>query len=153
MKSAIALLTKVVAIFIAAWISFSLLNNIFLTLIFMITGLVTALNYLVGDLLILPRFGNIAASITNGVLAAVISYAVLIFSNYTATASIWIFALIVTAFEFFYHMYLLKSNIVKKDSGSIYDEQKINYSTETAKEIHPYGDIWKPSNKSDDHNQ
>ena len=153
MKNAIVLLIKFAATFLVAWISFSLFDNVFLTLILIITGLVAVLNYFIGDLLILPRVGNIIASLIDGVLAATTAYLVLVISNYNAAISLFIYAVMIAAVEFIFHIYMLKTNMIKNKNSNvrIANGSKLGYSTETAKEIHPYGDIWKPSNRSSDH--
>ena len=152
MKTTLALIIKFVVTLIAAWISFSLFGNVLLTVILVIAGAGTILNYLIGDLLILPRFGNIIASVMDGVLTAITAYIVLILNNAYAMTSIFIFSIIVVAFEFFFHMYLFKASMIQeKDSTSnMLNNKKLNYRTEFAKEIKPFGDIWKPSNRSDD---
>lgn len=148
MKTSIALLIKFVATFIAACISFSLFDNIFLSIVLIIAASGTVLNYFIGDLFILPRFDNIIASIMDGVLAAVTAYIILLVANYGQRSSIFIFAIMVAAFEVFFHMYLLKTNIIKKKTTNTgpSSKQKLNYNTEIAKEMNPDGNTWKSVN-------
>lgn len=139
------MLIKFVATFIAAWISFSLFDNVFLTIVLIIAASGTVLNYFIGDLFILPRFGNTIASIMDGVLAAVTAYIILLVSDYGQRSSIFIFSIMVAAFEVIFHMYLFKNNIIQKkttNAGSS-SKQKLNFNTEIAKEMNPDGNTWK----------
>ena len=146
MKTIFALLIKFVVTLAAAWISFSLFSYVafYTVLIIAITG--TVLNYLIGDMLILPRLGNTIATVVDGLLSAVTAYTVLYYSTvtYYTMTSILVFAVIVAVAEIFFHMYLVKSDIVKsRDSELLLRNKKINYNTETGNELYPY------SNKTD----
>lgn len=74
----------------------------------------TILNYVLGDLVVLPRFGNIAASIGDGVLAALTAYVVdLIVPAFTTSAtSLAVFAVLIAVGEYFFHQYLKASDRV-----------------------------------------
>jgi hypothetical protein len=114
MRTVMALLFKLVVTFIAAWIAFTLidLNSIMMITVVAVIG--TALNYLIGDLVILPSTGNITASVADGVLSAAAAYVVDLFSNNfnaSATGQI-IFAAIIAVAEYFYHIYLIKDEKV-----------------------------------------
>lgn len=149
MKTSIALLIKFAATFLASWISYSVFDNIFLTIILIIAASVTVLDYLIGDLIILPRFGNVAASITNGVMSAATSYIILLTTNYDGRYSIFLFAVMVTIVEVFFHMYLFKMNMIRNKStrSGIAGKPKLNYSTEIAKEMNPDSNFWKFNKK------
>lgn len=139
MKTTLALIIKFIVTFVAAWISFLVLGNVSLTFIFVIATAVTIINYMIGDLLILPRLGNIIAPVSDVILSAIISYVILLnYVNYTAI-SIAYFAVIVGFLEIVFHMFLLKTDIVRrKDSdNSVIKNKKLNHSTEVAEEIHP----------------
>jgi hypothetical protein len=139
MKTTIALIIKLLVTYLAAWISFTLINNVILTDVLIISGLGTILNFFIGDLFLLRRFGNTVTSVTNGVITAATAYIILTITNYGGTASILIFAAMVVMIEFFFHMYLYKANIIrKKTSGNVMARaMKLNYSTEVAKEMNP----------------
>lgn len=75
----------------------------------------TILNYLIGDLYVLPNFGNLAASIADGVLAALTAYLMGIMSrgNNTGISSLLVFGLLVAVAEYFFHRYLLNTKKVE----------------------------------------
>ena len=75
----------------------------------------TAINYLLGDLVILPSSNNTTASIVDGVVAAVLAYAVMEGMGTVITRDWWailIFGVLVAGFEFYFHNYLKKSDEV-----------------------------------------
>lgn len=75
----------------------------------------TALNYLLGDLVILPASSNTTVSIVDGVVAAVLAYAVMEGMGTVTTRDWWailIFGVLVAGFEFYFHNYLKKSEEV-----------------------------------------
>ncbi len=111
-KTTWALIIKFAATLVAAGIAFGMGNS--WGWIAMVALIGTAVNYLVGDLMILRAAGNIVASIADGVMAAVVAYiADLISSAFDTTwASLMIFAVIVAVAEFIFHRFLLKSEKV-----------------------------------------
>jgi len=75
----------------------------------------TAINYLLGDLVILPASSNTWASIVDGLVAAVLAYAVMEGMGTVTSRDYWailIFGVLVVGFEFFFHNYLKKSDEV-----------------------------------------
>lgn len=114
MRTILALLFKLAATFVAAWVAFNLvdLNSFGMISVVAVTG--TVLNYLLGDLVILPSMGNVTASIGDGVLGAATAYVVDIFSyNFNASATgLIIFAAIIAVAEYFFHIYLIKDEKV-----------------------------------------
>jgi len=150
MKTITALIIKFILTFGAAWISFLIFGNVGLTFILIIAIAGTILNYLIGDLLILPRFGNIVASISDGILGAITSYAILFAYVYYTASSLAYFAIIVAILEYFFHMYLVSADIVRrKDSDTTETgKKKLNYSTEIAKEMHPSPSSYKGTGSS-----
>lgn len=141
MKTILAIIIKFVVTLAAAWISFSLFGYVafYTVLIIAIAG--TVLNYLIGDMLILPRLGNTITTVVDGLLSAVTAYTVLYYSTvtYYTMTSILIFAVIVAVAEIFFHMYLVKSDIIKPRNSEIsFRDKKINYNTETGRELYPY---------------
>jgi len=141
MKTTIAILIKFAVTLAAAWISFSIFGYVTFTIVLTIAILGTVINYLVGDLLILPRLGNAAATVVDAALSAAIAYGVLYYSivTYYTMTSILIFAIIIAAAEIFFHMYLVQSNIIEpKKKDNLLKDKKISYNTETGNELYPY---------------
>ncbi|MEL7656987.1 MAG: DUF2512 family protein [Bacillota bacterium] len=141
MKATIAIIIKFVVIWAAAWISFSVFGYVGFYTVLTIAIAATVLNYLIGDLAVLPRLGNVIATILDGLLSAVTAYGILYYSavTYYTMTSVLIFAVIVAVAEIFFHMYLVKSNIIKpKNSDIMFRDKKINFNTETGSELYPY---------------
>jgi hypothetical protein len=113
-KTIQALVIKLLMTFLAAWIAFGFIDTNTLTNIFILSVLGAALNYLIGDLLILPSQGNITASVCDGLLGALTAYLYsLIMPQFTTTfLSLLIFAAIIAAAEFYFHKYLLRTEEV-----------------------------------------
>jgi len=150
MKTAIALIVKFLVTMAAAWIAFMLFGTtaFWAAAIIALSG--TVLNYLLGDLLVLPRLGNFAASIFDGILAGALAWAILAYSpaTYNYMTTVYIFALIVAVAEFFFHMYLLSAHVVekKKTDNELYKRNKVSYNTESGKELFPFGGKARPGN-------
>lgn len=114
MKITMALLYKFLVTLLASWASFNLIDQNSINMILMISLTGTVINYILGDLYILPSMGNVIASIADGILAAAIAYMVDIFSyNFVASAtSLIVFASIIAGAEYFFHIHLLKDDKV-----------------------------------------
>lgn len=114
MRTILALLFKLAATFIAAWIAFTLVDLNPIVMIALVAVIGTVLNYLLGDLVILPSTGNVTASVGDGVLGAAVAYVVDLFSyNFNASATgLIIFAAIIAVAEYFFHIYLIKDEKV-----------------------------------------
>jgi len=122
-NTATALIVKFVITFFAAAIAFMLLRNSGFTttgnatwLWILIVGiLATAANYFLGDLYVLPRYGNVVASIVDGIAAALVAYIIALIATPfdTTFASLTIFALLVAVAEYFFHRYLKQAEKVE----------------------------------------
>lgn len=113
-KTTMALIVKWAITFVASWIVFGLIDGNTLGTVFLISVVGTIVNYLIGDLLVLPNFGNIVASIGDGAMGALAAYflSFIIEGFQTTLTSLLIFAAIVAVAEYVFHMYLLKSEEV-----------------------------------------
>lgn len=114
MKTTMALLVKFVATMIAAGLAFSVLGNNPWSYTVLIAIVATAINYLVGDLMVLPSFGNTIASIGDGILAVIVALFFDLFSTVFNTAffNYLVFGVVILAAEYFFHIYLRRSNEV-----------------------------------------
>ncbi|QOX62611.1 DUF2512 family protein [Anoxybacterium hadale] len=142
MKNAVSLLIKFIYTMVAAWIAFSIFGTIAVYTLISIGVVATLLSFAIGDMWVLSRFGNLAASLINGVISGATAYIALLFFpvTYAYWTPILVFAAVVAAVEYFYHMYLVKSHIVekKKSGGEIFRPTNFNFKTETADELHPH---------------
>jgi uncharacterized membrane protein len=152
MKTTIALIIKFIVTMAAAWIAFMMFGTVAFWTVVIIAFAGTVLNYLIGDLLILPRWGNVIAAIFDGVLGGLTAWMILAVApvTYAFMNSVYIFAIIVAVAEFFFHMYLISSHIVekKKTDEDFYKKDKLNYNTETGGEIYPYANRNRTDNSS-----
>lgn len=142
MKTAIALIVKFVVTMAVAWIALMMFGTTAFWTTAIIAIAVTVLNYLVGDLLVLTRFGNLAASVLDGILAGAAAWVILYYSPsaYNYMTSVYIFAVIIAIAEFFFHMYLLSAHVVpkKKSDKDFYMKSRTSYNTETGSEMYPF---------------
>lgn len=125
----IALIVKFVFTFLAAWLSFGYIGNNTFGWIILTALLVAVLNYFIGDLIILPSFGNLVASIGDGLLGALTAFLISILAGGIKTNNqivnvfrtnlftLAFFAVVIALIEYFFHIYLLQSNKVSSKKG------------------------------------
>lgn len=110
-KTTAALMIKMIINFAAGWITLRAIdgNNLGWILAFALIG--TIMNYLLGELFTLPTYGDITSSICAGIMAAVIAYIIDLFIiNFSTRFTTLVFlAAIVTAAEYLFHRFLIKS--------------------------------------------
>ena len=113
-KTSMALIIKFALTFGAAAIAFYFIDGNTWGWVFSVALVGTILNYVIGDLGVLPKFGNIVASVGDGALGALTAYFFsFIFPTFvTSWTSLLTFAIIIMVAEFFFHMYLAKSDKV-----------------------------------------
>jgi hypothetical protein len=109
-KTASVLIIKYIITFIAVWIAFDYIERNTLGTLLFVALACTVINYLVGDLLVLPNLGNIVASIGDGLLGALVAYGLdLILVGFITTINaLIIFGILIAIVEFFFHIYLTK---------------------------------------------
>lgn len=69
-----ALLIKLIFTFFAAWFAFSYIGGNTLGWVILTSAAVTILSYFIIDLIVLPSFGNLAASVLDGLLAGLTAF-------------------------------------------------------------------------------
>lgn len=113
-KTATALLVKGIMTFVFAEIALAFMARNSSAPVIWVALAATALNYVMGDLLVLPTLGNLVAALGDGVMAALTAYvfAVLIRGFNVTFASLVIFGVLVAIGEYFFHQYLLKADKV-----------------------------------------
>ncbi|MDW7674863.1 MAG: DUF2512 family protein [Bacillota bacterium] len=113
-KTSTALLIKFIMTFAFAWIAFRLIDGNAFGQIVLLSIIATAVNYIAGDLIVLPKFGNIVASIGDGGMGAIVAYIMaLILPTFVVSAtSLIIFLTFIAIGEYFFHQYLLKAEKV-----------------------------------------
>lgn len=114
-RSILGLIVKFIATFVAAWIAYGVIeDNPFLWIVIVAIA-VAAINYLIGDMLVLPRFGNIVAAVGDGVMAALIAYLIDLITNdfYTTFTSNIVFLVIIIICEYFIHKLIVHDERVE----------------------------------------
>lgn len=114
-KTGTTLVIKFVMTFILVAVAFYFMVRNPWSWILAVSILVTAVNYLIGDLVLLPNYGNIAASIGDGVMAGIVAYIVsLLFETFDTTAAALItFGILIAIGEYLLHQYLTKKEEVE----------------------------------------
>lgn len=116
-RTGIYFVIKFIIMFISAVVSFVLIVGNAWFWVLLVVFFITAINYLLMDLLILPRYGNALTSFGNGAIGALLAYAGAFFVpafQVTFTALL-IFAVLVAVGEFFYRQYLLLNRAVHNE--------------------------------------
>lgn len=138
MKTIIALLVKFALTLGAAWLAFSVFNNTAFSLVLLIAAFCAVLNYVIGDLFILPALGNILAIIADSGLSLVTSFLLITLSYQSVNwFALIIFAVGIGAGEYFFHNYLFKRKVTLADDSILLRKGNLNYRTETADELNP----------------
>lgn len=114
-KTTGALIVKFLLTLAAAYIAFQMFDNNSFGWVLGVSLVGTILNYLIGDLYILPNFGNLVASIADGGLAAITAYLMgaIVRGNNVGISSLIVFGLVVALAEYFFHRYLLSTKKVE----------------------------------------
>ena len=114
-KTGTSLAIKFVMTFIVAAIAFYFMERNAWIWILAVSIVVTAVNYLIGDLVVLPSYGNIVASIGDGVMAGLVAYIMsLLFTTFDLTiTAILTFGVLIAVGEYLFHQYLVKSDEVE----------------------------------------
>lgn len=106
MKKAITILYKLAITFVAALISFDLIDSNPINMIFIVTLISTICYFIFEDLLLSTR--NILTSIGNGIIGAVIAYLIDLFSaDFMASVTgLIIFAFLIAIGKYYFHIFL-----------------------------------------------
>lgn len=120
MKHLKALVVKALMIWAILWIVLSGIYDVSFMDSTIVGVIIVVMIYVLGDLVILRKIGNIAATIADAGAAALILWLYLTYMDYIN--DIWMLVLIpavlIGAAEWFFHIWLLKADIVP-------DERKI----------------------------
>ncbi|OEH86882.1 hypothetical protein BHU72_01060 [Desulfuribacillus stibiiarsenatis] len=113
-NTAMALVVKFVLTFGAAILAFYMIDGNPIGWVFFVALIGTVANYILGDLIVLPAYGNVFAAFGDGVMAAIIAYGVAMFSTVfiVSNTSLFVFLAIVVVAELFFHMYLKRDRKV-----------------------------------------
>lgn len=121
----VVLLIKLIFTFFAGWLAFGYIGDNNLIWIILSTMAAGIFNYFIFDIIVLPSFGSIAASIGEGLLSAIISLLISLLSGginvnnqivnvfKTNFLTLAFFAIVIAVLEYFFHYFLLQAS--KKD--------------------------------------
>lgn len=144
MRSVIAIAIKFVGTLLASWVAFSLVDNMNWVTAVTIAAVVTVINYVLGDVFVLPGLGNFITSAVNGLLGAIMASAVVVFTTTgsVTSTSIVVFTFLIIGFEILFHAYMIRAKMAEEPNinKDYLINNSVNYNTETAKELHPYRD-------------
>lgn len=108
----LSLILRIILIFVSAWLAYGLINDNPLLWIF-ITSLAVALaSFLVGDMLVFPRYGNVSAALAEAVLAGIIAWIVDMLTErfYIGWLSTLVFVVLVFIIGMILHCYLERND-------------------------------------------
>lgn len=118
MKHLKALVVKAIMIWAIVWIILSLLYDVAFIDSTIVGVLIVMALYVLGDLVILRKFGNIAATIADAGVAAVILWLFLSMRDYNDDLLMLVLipTVLIGVGEFFFHKWLWKERIVPDES-------------------------------------
>lgn len=107
-KTGLALLVKFILTLVAAIITFGFTDRNTLSWVLAFSLVATVINYFIGDLGVLPAFGNSVAAVGDGVLSIVTAYLMnLLFPDFKISLITAIsFGLLIAVGEHYFHKYL-----------------------------------------------
>jgi hypothetical protein len=113
-RTLMALIMKYIMTYAIAWIALSVMDTNPIGTVAVVALVAAAANYLIGDLLILPTFGNVIASIADGLTGALVVLAANVVGYLPSVnaGSLLILGILVAIGEFFFHRYLEQSEEV-----------------------------------------
>jgi hypothetical protein len=106
-----SIIIKFIMTFIFAFIALGLVRSNVLNWIILVSLAVTAMNYLLGDILILPSFGNTVASVADGLSAMLVAHiiGIVVLGLRTSLLSLLLFGTLITIGEYVFHRRILDS--------------------------------------------
>ncbi|OMP68303.1 DUF2512 family protein [Domibacillus epiphyticus] len=109
-----ALLIKAMLVWPTVWVVLSVFNDVSFLDSTILGVIIVILAYFIGDLMILPKMGNVSATISDFVLSFIITWATLNFFGYDeALGEAVLTAIVISIGEYFYHRWLLDDQFGK----------------------------------------
>ena len=108
----LGLILKIILVFVSAWVAYGLIEDNGLLWIFITSLAISLLTFLIGDILILPRYGNMSAAVADAVLAALIAWIIdlLTIDFYITWISSLTFVILIFIIEMVLHRYLERAD-------------------------------------------
>ncbi|MBS4172278.1 YndM family protein [Bacillus sp. FJAT-49736] len=140
MKRLVSVGIKGLASFAILYVILGLVYNMSFGRVLLITIVLGAISYIIGDLIVLPKSNNVVATAVDLGIAFSVIWGLNAYSlNYHNTLlyfSSLIGALAITVFEYFFHIYLLKAFIHEKQTY-FYSPSRTRFQMESSEELHP----------------
>lgn len=110
-----SLLFKLLWYFVAGWMTFGFMEDNLLMWLVLLAIIASIVNFVVGDIIALPRVGSLPAAVVDGFLAILVAYIIDISINTFTTTflTLIIYGVIIALAEYFYHKYLVKESKMK----------------------------------------
>jgi fructose-specific phosphotransferase system IIC component len=105
----LGLIMKLVLTFLATWIAYGLIERNTLIWIFIVALAITLVNYLIGDIMILPRYGTMSSTVANAIMAVIVAWLIdmITIEFYITWLSSLVFIAVIYIFEYFLHRYIV----------------------------------------------
>jgi hypothetical protein len=112
----LGLIMKLVLTFLATWIAYGLIVRNTVMWVFIVALAVTLVNYLIGDVMILVRYGHMSATVSNAVMAVIVTWLIdmLTVDFYMTWVSSLVFIVLIFIFEYFLHRYLVNDVVERR---------------------------------------
>ncbi|KMY55349.1 hypothetical protein AC623_16565 [Bacillus sp. FJAT-27231] len=131
-----ALLIKFVMVTAAVWVILGLFYGVDLGEILTISTLLTIAAYIIGDLFVLPRYGNMTAAVVDFGLAYIGIWmigSVVINENISLGWASFSTALVIASAEVLFHFYMMR-RVLTQDQNRSQIQQNPAFATEMAEE-------------------
>ncbi|MEC5425961.1 YndM family protein [Virgibacillus sp. C22-A2] len=128
-----ALAIKFIAFFVVVFSVFVIFSSATITSLFWISILLTGVSYVIGDLLILRRYGNLTATIADFPLAFIILWALgglFIGAGFPLITASLFAAVFITACEPFIHAFIINSFANERKERPATNQLQTEYSEE-----------------------
>ncbi|MBM7716538.1 DUF2512 family protein [Siminovitchia sp. FSL H7-0308] len=110
-----ALLWKAIMVFPVVWIILSLFNDVTFFHSTLLGIVLLLLSYYIGDMMVLPKMGNMTATLGDFVLSLIVIWGGLVLLGYREAFGEALFVSIVLAIgEYFYHLWLERTQFRNK---------------------------------------
>ncbi|MGM0875604.1 MAG: YndM family protein [Bacillota bacterium] len=140
MKHLWAMIIKFIASFALLFVILGIGFDLSFQNVLLITFILGAVSYVLGDLVILPRTNNTIATIADFGLSIVVIWLILASISDNGVSIFWaslIASVGVALFEYFFHKYMAKNVLNKNEPTERKRNNSLQYQTEASEEVTP----------------
>lgn len=104
----LGLILKIILIFVSAWIAYGLIEENSLLWIFISSLAVSLITFLVGDMLVVTRYGNVSGAVADVVIGGILVWLIDMLTDYfyITWVSTLVFLVLLFIIELILHRYL-----------------------------------------------